>query len=193
MRILIALLAILGWGTVAFGQPLRAGDTISISVWQEPKLDRTVVIPPGGVISFPLAGTVRAAGMSPEGLAEALRGRLQKNYTEKLDITVAFVSREKEKDEDEARAPRVYVTGEVTRPGYFIIKTQTNVMQAIALAGGLSPFAAKQRIQVRRKIKGLDELYVFNYIAYETGQDLGGNIELKSGDIVIVPERGLLE
>jgi polysaccharide export outer membrane protein len=66
-------------------------------------------------------------------------------------------------------------------------------MQAIALAGGLSPFAAKQRIQVRRKIKGLDELYVFNYVAYESGQDMGGNIDLKSGDIVIVPERGLIE
>jgi polysaccharide export outer membrane protein len=192
MRILIALLFIMGLATAAAAQPLRSGDTISISVWQEPKLDRNVVIPPGGVIAFPLAGPVRASGLTPEALAEALRKKLQNNYTEKLDVTVAFVSRE-EKEEDEALAPRVYVTGEVTRPGPYIVKLRTNVMQAIALAGGLSPFAAKQRIQVRRKIKGLDELYVFNYVAYESGQDPGGNIDLKSGDIVIVPERGLIE
>ena len=192
MRILIALLFIVGLATGAAAQALQPGDTISVSVWQEPKLDRTVVIPPGGMISFPLAGPVRASGLTPEALADVLRGRLQKNYTEKLDITVAFVARV-EKDEDEALAPRVYVTGEVTRPGPYIVKLRTNVMQAIALAGGLSPFAARQRIQVRRKIKGVDDLYVFNYVAYESGQDMGGNIDLKSGDIVIVPERGLFE
>jgi polysaccharide export outer membrane protein len=192
MRILIALLFIIGLATGASAQALQPGDTISVSVWQEPKLDRTVVIPPGGMISFPLAGPIRASGLTPEALADVLRGRLQKNYTEKLDITVAFVARV-EKDEDEDLAPRVYVTGEVARPGPYIVKLRTNVVQAIALAGGLSPFAAKQRIQVRRKIKGVDDLYVFNYVAYESGQDMGGNIDLKSGDIVIVPERGLLE
>lgn len=193
MRILIALFFIIGLATTASAQALRPGDTISVSVWQEPKLDRTVVIPPGGMISFPLAGPVRAGGLTPEALAEALRGRLQKNYTEKLDITVAFVARAEKDEEDEALAPRVYVTGEVTRPGPYIVKLRTNVVQALALAGGLSPFAAKQRIQVRRKIKGGDDLYVFNYVAYESGQDMGGNIDLKSGDIVIVPERGLFE
>ena len=157
MWILIALLFIVGLATGASAQALQPGDTISVSVWQEPKLDRTVVIPPGGMISFPLAGPVRAGGLTPEALADVLRGRLQKNYTEKLDITVAFVARV-EKDEDEALAPRVYVTGEVTRPGPYVVKLRTNVMQAIALAGGLSPFAARQRIQVRRKIKGVDDL-----------------------------------
>lgn len=196
MRILIALLLIFGWGTAAFGQQLRPGDTVQVTVWQDEKLNRNVVIPPGGVISFPLAGNIRAAGMSPQALADALRSRLQKNYTENLDITVAFVSREREelqREKDDATAPRVYVTGEVLRPGHYIIKIRTNLMQAISLAGGLGPFAAKQRIQVRRKIQGVDELYVFNYLAYESGQDLAGNIDLRSGDIVIVPERGLLE
>ena len=133
----------------------------------------------------------RLAAAAP-AWADALRSRLQKNYTEKLDITVSFVSRP-EKEQDEALAPRVYVTGEVLKPGPYIVKLRTNVMQAIALAGGLGPFAAKKRIQVRRKIKGLDEIYEFNYVAYESGQDMAGNIDLKSGDIVIVPERGLIE
>jgi polysaccharide export outer membrane protein len=70
---------------------------------------------------------------------------------------------------------------------------QTTVLQAIALAGGLSPFAAKQRIQIRRKNAGTEGLFVFDYAAFEAGRDFNGNIALKPNDVVIVPERGLFE
>jgi polysaccharide export outer membrane protein len=66
-------------------------------------------------------------------------------------------------------------------------------MQAIALAGGLGPFAAKQRIQLHRKINGVDSIFIFNFNAYVVATDTADNINLKSGDIIIVPERGLFE
>jgi len=67
------------------------------------------------------------------------------------------------------------------------------VMQAIALAGGLGPFAAKQRVQLHRKINGADSIFIFDFNAYASGRDATDNINLQSGDIIIVPERGLLE
>jgi polysaccharide export outer membrane protein len=191
MRALLALLFIFGFLTHAGAQALRAGDTVHISVWQDPKLDRTVVIGPDGSFGFPLAGHVRAGGLTPQAIESELRSRLQKNYTGQLDITVSLAA--VNKDEEDSTKPRIYITGEVLRPGPVIIKPRINVMQAIALAGGLGTFAARQRIQLHRKIDGVDSILVFNYNAYLSGNDTADNINLQSGDIIIVPERGLLE
>jgi polysaccharide export outer membrane protein len=191
MRILLALLIFGLCGSGAVAQTLKPGDTIEVSVYQDSKLDRRIMIPPGGMISFPLAGQVRAGGSTPQAVADALRSKLQKNFTDPLDITVSLVSVATREPIDDATAPRIYITGEVLRPGPYIIKVRTNVMQGISLAGGLGPFAAKQRIQVRRKVQGEDSIFVFDYYAYQSGQDTTRNIDLKSGDIIIVPERGL--
>ena len=194
MRIFVALFLFFGGLlTNAMAQgALRAGDAISISVWQDPKLDRTVVISPDGYIGFPLIGQIKASGLSPTGLADLLKQRLQKNYTGDLDVTVALAAPNREA-EDELK-PRVYVTGEVLRPGPYLLKPPIDLMQAIALAGGLSPFAARQRIQLHRKVRGgVDSIFVFDYNAYETGRIATDNIRLQGGDIIIVPERGLFE
>ena len=194
MRALIALLFFCGFATSATAaqlEPLHAGDSIQISVWQDPKLDRTVIIGPDGMISFPLAGHIKAGGMTPQALEAALRSRLQKNYTGQLDVTVALAN--VNKDEEAQRSPKVYITGEVLRPGPYVIKPTINVMQAIALAGGLGPFAAKQRIQLHRVINGADSIFTFDFNAFASGRDGFDNINLQSGDIIIVPERGLLE
>lgn len=66
-------------------------------------------------------------------------------------------------------------------------------MQALAEAGGFSPFAATRRIQVRRKIKGIESIFVFNYNDFFAGTNLADNISLRTGDVVIVPEKGLFE
>jgi polysaccharide export outer membrane protein len=193
MRVILALLFFLGLLTSASAQlqPLHAGDSISITVWQDPKLDRRLVIGPDGMISFPLAGHIKAGGMTTVALENALKSRLQKNYSGELDITVTLAEVDKEA-EAEAK-PRFYVTGEVSRPGPYLLTQSTNVVQAIAQAGGLGIFAAKQRIQIHRKIQGADSIYTFNYNAYEAGQAPTDNINLRAGDIVIVPERGLFE
>ena len=191
MRALLALVFVFGFLTTADAQALRPGDTVHISVWQDPKLDRTVVIGPDGTFGFPLAGHIRAGGMTPQAIESELRSRLQKSYTGQLDITVSLAA--VNKDEEDVTKPRVYLTGEVLRPGPVYIRPSINVMQAISLAGGLGPFAARQRIQLHRKIDGIDSIFVFDYNAYLSGRDTADNIKLQSGDIIIVPERGLLE
>src|SRR5262249_28278291 len=113
MRVLLTMLLVCCFGTSAMAQSLRSGDTIDISVWQDSKLDRRVVISPSGMISFPLAGHVRAAGLTPQALENVLRTRLKSNYTDRLDITVALVA---SRDDDDLK-PRIYVTGEVLKPG----------------------------------------------------------------------------
>lgn len=192
MRILLALVIFCGFVATAGAQALRAGDTLEISVWQDSKLDRRVVVGPTGMISFPLAGHLRASGLTPQALEDALRGRLQKNYTERLDITVALAAGREVKKDDEDK-PRFFVTGEIKSPGGFVFRSRTTLMQAISLAGGLSPFAARSRIQVHRRINGVESVYMFDYRAYESGADLTGNINLKANDVVVVPERGLFD
>ena len=192
MRVLLALLFFCGFFTNAFAQtPLRAGDALEISVWQDPKLDRRVVVGPDGMIGFPLVGQIRASGLTPQGLEDVLRARLAKNYTGQLDVTVARAAINRE-TEDELK-PKVYITGEVLRPGPYFVRPTINVMQAIALAGGLGPFAAKQRIQLHRKIDGVDSIFLFDFNSYSSGANTADNINLRAGDIIIVPERGLLE
>jgi len=194
MRIVAALLLFYGFltGSVV-AQTLQPGDTISVSVFQDPKLDRQIFIGPGGVISFPLAGHIRAAGMTPQTLENTLRARLKDKYTTDLDITVALVARKEPEKLEEEMKPRIYVMGEVQRPGPYPIRTRTSLMQAISLAGGFGPFAAKQRIQVRRRIDGIESIFQFNYRAFESGADVSGNINLQPGDVVVVPERNLIE
>jgi polysaccharide export outer membrane protein len=193
MRVLLALLFFCGFLSSAMAQvePLHPGDTIQISVWQDPKLNREVVIGPDGMISFPLAGHIQAGGVTPQALEQLLRRRLQKNYTGRLDVTVSLAAVNPETQLE--TKPRIYITGQVLRPGVFFIRPNTTVVQALALAGGLGAFAARRRIQIHRQVGGKDSFYLFDYNAYESGTDARDNITLQSGDTIIVPQRGLFE
>jgi polysaccharide export outer membrane protein len=196
MRIAFILLCLgLGFSiTGANAQTLKPGDTLSISVLQDPKLDRSVTVDPLGEIAFPLAGHIRARGLTPVALENILRSKLKGNYKdEALDVTVAVANAPKDIPEDDLK-PKIFVTGEVAKPGSYVVRQPTTLMQAIALAGGIGPFAAKARIQVRRRVPGGDEtIFMFNYKAYEAGADLEGNITLHAGDVIMVPERGLFD
>jgi polysaccharide export outer membrane protein len=187
---LLAIVLLCGFCASALAQSLRPGDVISISVYQDPKLDRQIRIGPTGLISFPLAGQLRAGGLSPASLENALRARLRDKFAGDLDITVSLVQPQEVEDD---LKPRIFVTGEVLKPGPFVLRLRTNVVQAIALAGGFAPFAAKRRIQVRRQVNGVEEIIPFDYEAFFHGVDASGNVNLRPGDVVIVPEKGLLE
>jgi polysaccharide export outer membrane protein len=195
VRILTLLLgSILGLGflaSAAGAQSLKPGDSLSISVMQDPKLDRQVLVDPSGQIAFPLAGHIRAGGLTPLALEHILKNKLKANYKdEDLDVTVGLTGTTVPEDD---LKPKVFITGEILRPGSFVVRQQTTLMQAIALAGGLGPFAAKRRIMVRRKGGPGEDIFMFDYRAYEAGQDLDGNITLRAGDVIMVPERGLFE
>ena len=194
MRILLALLFLGGFATAALAQTIKSGDSLSISVLQDPKLDRQVIVDPRGQIAFPLAGHIRARGLTPQAVENIIKERVKPNYNEALYVTVAFVSAAKPDIPEEDLKPKIFITGEVIRPGSYVVRQKTTLMQAISLAGGLGPFAAKRRLQVRRRNSGGDEsIFAFDYRAYEAGFDLEGNVTLHAGDVIIVPERGLFE
>jgi polysaccharide biosynthesis/export protein len=194
MRILFLLLCLVVWSAPADAQALKPGDSLSITVLQDPKLDRNVTIDPSGEIAFPLAGHIRARGLTPLALENILKSKLKNSYKdESLDVTVAVLSAPKDIPEEDLK-PKIFITGEVIRPGSYVVRQPTTLMQAIALAGGVGPFAAKSRIQVRRRAAAGDEtIFMFNYRAYEAGADLEGNIRLRPGDVIMVPERGLFD
>jgi polysaccharide export outer membrane protein len=194
MRFLFAMFLLAGSITGALAQSIKPGDTLSISVLQDPKLDRTLVVDPAGQIAFPMAGHIRARGLTPQAVENILKEKLKSNYTEPLDITVALAAVAKPEPPEEDLKPKIFITGEVVRPGSYVVRQRTTLMQAIALAGGFSPFAAKGRLQVRRRGSGGDEtIFAFDYRAYEAGYDLEGNVVLRAGDVIIIPERGLFE
>ncbi len=118
MRTLWALLVLLAFTAGAQAQQLKPGDTISISVFQDSKLDRQVLIGPTGMISFPLAGQIKAAGLTPPELENVLKSKLRDKYTSDLDITVSLISLgETSEETKEEEKPRFFITGEVKTPG----------------------------------------------------------------------------
>jgi polysaccharide biosynthesis/export protein len=198
MAISAIALAIASTAAMAADYRLRAGDKLEVTVWQDEKLNRTVYVAPDGRIAFPLVGRVQAGGRTVDAVEAEIKSKLQKQYTDEIDVTVAvseLKSDRKLRDEDAEKPldPSIYVTGEVARPGQYFFKTRTNVLQAIALAGGLGPFAAEHRIKIRRKVNGRETLYEFDYGAFVEGEDLSGNMFLRSGDVIVVPEKGIFE
>jgi len=197
MRFLFALLLFAMTPLAAQAQiTLKPGDSLNISVLQDPKLDRSVIVDPNGQIAFPLAGHITADGLTPQRLEKVLKARLLKNYKDgDLDVTVALANAARPEIPEEDLKPKIFVTGEVLRPGPYNVRQATTLVQALALAGGLGPYAAKRRIQVRRAVAGGgdEEIFRFDYQAYVAGSDLQGNIPLQAGDVVLVPERGILE
>jgi polysaccharide biosynthesis/export protein len=117
---------------------LGIGDVIHISVWKEPELSETAVVLPDGRISMPLAGNVQVAGKSAFGAQEAIRSLLLKFITDP-EVTVSIV---------EIHSRQVYITGQVQHPGAYPLLGDFNVLQLIASAGGLTPYARKKGIVI---------------------------------------------
>lgn len=168
------------------------GDSIEVSVLEDPSLNRQVLILPDGRISLPIAGTVMASGATPDELAARIRGRLSGVFVSPPTVTVAAIGLAEGSVEDEIPEV-VYVLGEVRQPGAFAFKKPMNVMQSLALAGGPGPFAARSRIQVHRTVDGVETVELFDYDAMEDGDIVGLGSVLADGDIIVVPERSLFD
>lgn len=175
--------ALLGTSGVAQAQSdegygLNAGDVLLVSVWREPELSREVLVRPDGKINFPLAGDVDAAGRTPEQVQADIVDRLEQ-YIPDAVATVAVLN---------VAGNKIYVLGKVLRPGEFAVTRRVDVMQALAMAGGLNQFAAANKIKVlRRDQNGHQRALEFRYAEVEDGRNLDSNIMLRSGDIVVVP------
>ncbi len=152
-------------------------DVLEIFVWKEPDLQREVLVRPDGGISFPLAGDLDAAGKTPVEVQEELTKRLQK-YIPDAVVTVTVTK---------VVGYRIFVVGKVNNPGQFVVGRYVNVLQALTLAGGLTPYASENKIKIVRK-KGDGEItFPFHYSRVKKGRNLEENILLQSGDVVVVP------
>ena len=169
------------------GYRINGGDLLHISVYGEQNLDKDVPVQPDGGIAFPLVGNLNARGMTLKELQGTIANNLREsqyfpNLTDN-EVTVSMVK---------ATGNSVSVVGQVRAPGTFAYDTQLDVMQALSLAGGLTPFASKSKIKIlRRDQAGTQTAILFDYSEVEDGEQLDKNILLRGGDVVVVPQAGL--
>lgn len=177
MTLGLLLAALTGPLAAAEGYAIRPGDVLNISVWNEDNMTREVLVRPDGGISYPLAGELQTTGMTVSAIHDEIAKRLQKYIPDPL-VTVAM---------QQIQGNVIYVIGKVNRPGMFVMTGDTDVMQALALAGGTATFADLKDISVLRREGGSQRAIAFNYAEIEKGRGLEQNIVLQPGDVVVVP------
>lgn len=163
-------------------------DLLQISVWKNEAMSRTVPVRPDGKISLPLLNDVQAAGLTALELRDVLTQKLTE-YMPNPEVSVIV---------SEVRSFKVSVLGEVLKPGRYDLKSWSTVLDALALAGGFTPFAAKSKIVIFRPDGNTVKRIPFNYnklTASEgfldrilnAGGDVPENFYLQNGDVVLVP------
>ena len=153
------------------------GDVIEISVWKDPDLSRTLTVPPDGIISFPLIDAINVTNLTVADLRQVVTEKLSE-FVPDATVTVMLT---------ELNSLKAYVIGKVNSPGEFPITLESNVMQILSQAGGLTPFAADGNIKILRQKGGKIIRIPFDYGEVEKGKNLEQNIILQPGDVVVVP------
>jgi polysaccharide export outer membrane protein len=152
-------------------------DVLLVMFWREKELSAEVAVRPDGKITLPLLNDVHAAGLTTDQLRERLMEAANK-FVEDPSVTIAV---------KQINSRKVYITGQVGKPGTYPLTGPTTVLQLIAVAGGLADFAKKEDIVVMRTEGGKTMTFKFNYKDVTKGKKLEQNIELKPGDTVVVP------
>lgn len=152
-------------------------DALEIAVWKDESLKSTVLVRPDGAISFPLVGELAAAGRTASELRDEIARRLAR-FVPDAEVSVSVVR---------VASYRVYVIGRVNKPGDFVVGRPIDVLQLLALAGGITPFAAEDEIRIIRRVGGRQVALPFDYKRLRKDGDLSQNIVLRSGDVVLVP------
>ncbi len=153
------------------------GDVLTVSVWKEEGLQQEVLIRPDGGMSFPLAGDLQAGGKSVAELSALLVEKI-KRYIPDPVVTVAV---------RQIQNNKIFVVGKVNRPGEYVATHYVDVMQALAMSGGLNAYASANNIKILRRVNGKVQSMPFEYGDVSNGQSLEQNIILQSGDVVVVP------
>jgi polysaccharide export outer membrane protein len=159
------------------GYRIGPGDVLSIAVWKNADLTRVVPVLPDGKISFPLIGELAVSDMTVGQLTKLLKEKLEP-YSPDPQLSVEV---------QQTHSLVVYVIGKVNRPGNFTYNGNIDVLQALAMAGGLNPFAKRTEIKILRTDKDGKKEFPFNYDAVTEEGSLAQNIPLKRGDVVVVP------
>lgn len=152
-------------------------DVLDVVFWREQEMSGEVTVRPDGMITLPLIGDIRAAGLTTELLKVELEKAAARLITEP-NVTVAV---------KQLNSRKVFITGEVENPGPYPLTGPRTVLQLIAVAGGLLEYADKDNIVVLRTVDGQQKSYKFRYSDVSRGKSLQQNIELQPGDTVVVP------
>ena len=152
-------------------------DVLKVSVWKDEHLTQETVVRPDGMITFPLIGEVTAAGRTTEDLRSEIAKRLVK-YIPTPNVTVTVLK---------VLSYRIYVLGRVNKPGEYMVGHHTDVLQALSMAGGLTPYASENDIKIIRRGGGDQQVFHFRYGDMQKGKDLKQNMLLQRGDVVMVP------
>jgi polysaccharide export outer membrane protein len=156
---------------------IQASDILLVSVWKEEDLQAELVVRPDGKFSFPLAGEVVAASRTIEDVRADVVEKIQKYIPDPV-VTITL---------RQSLGNRIFVLGKVNRPGEFPLTQDLDVMQALALGGGLITFADANEIHILRRTDGAQTAIPFNYTEAQYGTNLEQNILLQPGDVVVVP------
>jgi len=152
-------------------------DVLTIDVWKEPEISRTVPVRRDGKISLPLLDDVQAAGLTPTQLSSEIVEKLQASVLHpQVTVIVAQMS-----------SQRIYILGQVNRGGAYPLVPEMKAMQALSIAGGFTPFANVKKIYVMRTENGEDKIFRINYKELVSGRNPEQNIHLKAGDTIVVP------
>jgi polysaccharide export outer membrane protein len=152
-------------------------DQLSVVFWHDKDMSADVIVRPDGRISLPLLNDVQAAGLTPDQLRERVTEQA-KRFVEDPNATIVV---------RQINSRKVFITGQVEKPGPYSLMAPTTVLQLIAMAGGLKEYADGQKIKVFRTENGMPVNYSFNYKWVMEGKNLRQNILLKPGDTVVVP------
>jgi polysaccharide export outer membrane protein len=169
---------VLGHGPRAEDYRIAPPDVLEISIWGEPELRReNLIVRPDGKVSFPLVGDLEVAGKTTAEVKGLLEQAIQQ-FIPQASASVIIT---------QMGSMQFYVLGKVARPGMFNIATELNVLQALSMAGGLTPFAREGDIVVVRVQGGVTVRLPFDYGRVRSGRNLEQNILLQRGDVVLVP------
>ncbi len=164
------------WVTIE-GYTIGAGDVLDISVWNNEALTKLVTVLPDGKIHFPLIGEIVAGGKTISLFRKELEDRISP-FVPNPNLSVMV---------QQLNSMLIYIIGKVNKPGLFVLNAEVDVLQALAMAGGLNPFAKRNDIKIFRKAKDKTKIFEFEYDDVTDGKNLRQNIQLKRGDVVVVP------
>lgn len=152
------------------------GDVLEVSVWREESLTKEVLVRPDGGITFPLIGDVSVGGRALGDIKADIAKRLVEFISEpEVNVAVVTVNQ------------KIYVLGRVNKPGEFMTPNRVDVMQALAMAGGLTPYADDDNIKIIRRNGEGEISFPFDYDDVADGDSLEQNILLQRGDVIVVP------
>ncbi len=177
---------------------IKSGDTLSIEVLEDAQLNRSLLVLPDGSVDFPFAGSIQAGGRTVGQVQSSITRAIASNFAATPTVFVSVAALRPREAPTTPSAPatiNIFFAGEVTTPGLQAVSPRTTFLQAVALSGGFSKFAATKRVQLRRTNAktGQQSVFLINYKALSRGAAQSTSIFLQEGDVILAPARRLFE